>query len=291
MTKIRSTDASRIDDRRGQGGGGLGGLGSLGGLGGLGKAGGGLVGLLVVLAAIFLPKLMGGSGGTGDSAADVNDGTCSSELEQVVCGASDSVQVYWAAALPQFFGTQYRDTKTTFFTGSVSTACGQASSQLGPFYCPPDERVYIDLDFMQQLEQRLVGRSTDLAEQYIVAHEYGHHVQNILGTSARVAELEQSNPGEANQYSVMLELQADCYAGAWVGEVAAQGQLDSATEVNEALDAAAGVGDDAIQGANGGTVNPDTFTHGTSAQRQQWFRTGYDSRDPRQCDTFGGRLG
>ena len=293
MTRIRSTDATGMDDRRGQsggggGGGGLGGLGSVLGGGGM-KAGGGLIGIIVLLAAIFLPKVLGGgnsaqgASGNGSQAADAADGTCNSELEQVVCGVQQDVQKYWTAQLPTSFGAQYRDAPTTLFGDGVNTGCGQASSQTGPFYCPADEHVFIDLKFMQQLEQQLVGTTTDLAEQYIIAHEYGHHVQNILGTSAKVQQAEQGGQAKGHLFSEALELQADCYAGAWVGNVNSRGLLDSATEINEALDAAKGVGDDYIQSRGGGRVDPGTFTHGTSEQRQKWFRVGFDTQDPTQC--------
>lgn len=289
MTKVRSSDGSMIQDRRGQSSGGLGGLGSvLGGGGAVLGAGGGVLGIVVLLASLFLPKILGGTstsplGSTSGQASESADGTCSSELEQIVCGATLDVQTYWQAALPQFFDQQYRTTQTVFFAGGTSTACGSATSESGPFYCPADSLVYIDLDFMQQLEDQLIGSTSDLAEQYIVAHEYGHHVQNLVGINSQVRQAQQNDPDRANQYSVALELQADCFAGAWVGDVDARGLLDTAAEVGEALAAAAGVGDDRIQQ---GHADPDTFTHGTSEQRQTWFRRGFDSRDPRRCDTF-----
>jgi predicted metalloprotease len=291
MTKIRSRDSSMIDDRRGQssGGGGLGGLGSAlpGGL----KAGGGLLGIIVLLAAVLLPKLLG-AGGTpalstgGAPSAESADGTCSSDLEQVVCGATVDVQAYWTAALPQFFSTTYQDTKTVFFTDSVSTGCGQATSQTGPFYCPLDNLVYIDLAFMQQLEQELIGKPTDLAEQYIIAHEYGHHIQNLLGTNAQVQQAQQNDASRANQYSVALELQADCFAGAWVGDVGQRDKLDTTSEISEAIDAAEGVGDDRIQQKMQGRIDPESWTHGSAQQRKDWFMRGFDTRDPRNCNTF-----
>ncbi len=291
MTKIRSRDASMIDDRRGRssGGGGLGGLGTAlpGGL----KAGGGLLGIIVLLAAVLLPKLLG-AGGTpalsngGAPSADSADGTCSSDLEQIVCGATVDVQTYWTAALPQFFNTAYQDTKTVFFTDNVSTGCGQATSQTGPFYCPLDNLVYIDLAFMQQLEQELIGKPTDLAEQYIIAHEYGHHVQNLLGTNAQAQQAQQNDPSRANQYSVALELQADCFAGAWVGDVGQRDQLDTTSEISEAIDAAEGVGDDRIQQKMQGRIDPESWTHGSAQQRKDWFMRGYNTLDPRNCNTF-----
>ena len=184
-------------------------------------AGGGVLGLVVLLASLFLPKLLGAGtsttslGSTSGRSAETADGVCSSEIEQIVCGATQDVQTYWSAALPQFFGTRHAATKTVFFAGGTDTGCGTASSQSGPFYCPLDRLVYIDLDVMQQLENQLVGSTTDLAEQYIVAHEYGHHVQDLVGTDAQVRQAQRNDPGRANQYSVALELQADCYAGAW----------------------------------------------------------------------------
>jgi uncharacterized protein len=295
MTKIRSRDASMIDDRRGQSsGGGMGGLGM--GLPGGFKAGGGLLGIIVLVAALVLPKLLGAetptstglspAAGGGTPSAEVADGTCSDSLEQIVCGATVDVQTYWESALPQFFGTTYQVTKTVFFTDSVSTGCGTATSQTGPFYCPLDSLVYVDLGFMQQLEQQLIGAPTDLAEQYIIAHEYGHHVQNLLGTNAQVQQAQQNDPSRANQYSVALELQADCYAGAWVADVAARDGLDAASEINEAIKAAEGVGDDRIQEKMQGRIDPESWTHGSAEQRQTWFMRGYNSRDPRTCTTF-----
>ena len=303
MTKIRSTNSSGIDDRRssGGGGGGSGGLGSvLGGGGGAMKAGGGLIGIIVLLAAIFLPKLLGGGststdgvggGGGGVQAADQADGTCSSELEQIVCGGANDVQDYWTATLPQAFGVNYRNGTTTFFADQVDTGCGQASSQTGPFYCPTDQHVYIDLRFMQQLEQELIGGTSDLAEQYIVAHEFGHHVQNLLGTSDLVNRHEQADPDTAHLYSEGLELQADCYAGAWIKSVKDRGLLDASDEVDEAFDAANGVGDDYIQSRGGGQIDPDSFTHGTSAQRKKWLDVGLTTGDPRQCEGTFAELG
>jgi uncharacterized protein len=293
MTKIRSTDASGIDDRRASGGGGgigggLGGLGSVLGGGGL-KVGGGLIGVLVLVAALVLPRLLGGAstqsavGGAGQ-AADQADGTCSSDLEQIVCGGVNDVQTFWAAELPQAFGQRYQPGTTTFFSDQVSTGCGEASSQTGPFYCPVDQHVYVDLDFMQQLERELVGSTSDLAEQYIVAHEFGHHVQNLLGTSDAVNQHEQSDQSNAHLYSEGLELQADCYAGVWINSVKARGLLDDDAEIGEAFDAANGVGDDYIQSRGGGSVDPDSFTHGTSAQRKKWLDVGFTTGDPRQCD-------
>jgi predicted metalloprotease len=298
VTKIRSRSSSRIQDRRGSGGGGVGGLGFPGlggGGGGLGiptKAGGGILGIIVVLAALFLPKLLGGGsqGLTGANdpglAGDAATGEvqCTTEIEQILCGAVEDVSVYWVAEYPKLWGASYREADTVFFSGGTNTGCGQASSQMGPFYCPADELVYFDLDFLQQMQQQF-GAVGDLAAQYIVAHEYGHHVQNVLGVSSDVSRLQQQNPGMANQYSVALELQADCFAGAWARSADERGLLEQG-EISEALDAAAAVGDDRIQSQAGMRVDPESFTHGTSEQRVSWFRRGYDTADPKQCTTF-----
>jgi uncharacterized protein len=291
VTKIRSTDASRIQDRRGQGGGGFGfpGLGGGGGLGIPMKAGGGILGLIVVLAAIFLPKLLGGSTNSFASSDPGPAGTataasCQSEQEQILCGAVNDVSAYWQTEYPKVFSGQWRGADTVFFSGSTNTGCGQASSQMGPFYCPADELVYIDLDFLTQLQNQF-GAVGDLAAQYIVAHEYGHHVQNVLGISSEVSRLQQQDPDRANQYSVALELQADCFAGAWAKSADQRALLEQG-EISEALNAAAAVGDDRIQQQAGMTVDSDQFTHGTSQQRVDWFRRGYDTGDPQRCTTF-----
>ncbi len=186
---------------------------------------------------------------------------------------------------PQAFGGTYRDTGTVFFDGATDTGCGQASAQVGPFYCPVDEKVYFDLVFLQQLQSQL-GAQGDLASQYIVAHEYGHHVQNLSGVSSEITRLQQQDPSRANEYSVALELQADCFAGAWSNDAEGRGQL-APGEISEALNAASAVGDDRIQQQNGGSIDSDSFTHGTSEQRVSWFRRGFETGDPRQCNTYG----
>lgn len=318
MTKIRSRNASRIEDRRGQGGGrsgggmgledllkgGLGGAGGgggggglpiPGGLGGLAKGGGGLMMVLVLAAVFILPKLMGG-GLPGSAqvapASDQVDGatasgteSCSTEIELVVCGAVNDVSEYWIEQLPLSFGVDYVEANTVFFSGPVSTGCGQASSEVGPFYCPLDSKVYFDLEFLQVLQQNF-GATGDLAAQYIVAHEYGHHVQNVLGINEQMRRAQQSDPARANQYSVALELQADCLAGAWVRDAADRSLLDNPEEIEEALNAAAAVGDDRIQQKTQGRVDPESWTHGSSAQRVQWFQRGYQTGDPQRCTTF-----
>jgi predicted metalloprotease len=254
------------------------------------KAGGGLVGIIVVLAALFLPKLLGGSANQGlspaaEAPADDTVVQCETEIEQIICGATDDVQLFWEKRFPSAFNRQYEFTDTAFFSGAVNTGCGQASSQTGPFYCPPDGLVYFDLDFLQQLQNDF-GATGDLAAQYIVAHEFGHHVQNVLGINAEVRQAQEQNPDQANQYSVALELQADCLAGVWAYDAAGRGMFDNPQEIDEALNAAAAVGDDRIQQQTQGRVNPESWTHGSSEQRVQWFRRGYSTGDPNQCNTF-----
>ncbi|MCU1389845.1 MAG: hypothetical protein JWL72_3183, partial [Ilumatobacteraceae bacterium] len=249
MTKIRSGNSSMIDDRRAGGGGGGGGLGGMLGGGGIplpGKLGGGLVGILLALAVLILPRVLNGTGNgtnsasqTGSQAADLADGTCNSDLESIICGATEDVQNFWNREF-QSEGRTYEYTKTVFFAGSTDTGCGAASAETGPFYCPNDHLVYMDLDFLVQLENQF-GIKGDLASQYIVAHEYGHHIQNLLGTNAAVQEASQNDPSSANAQSVALELQADCYAGVWANDANSRGLLDNSAEINEALDAAADV--------------------------------------------------
>ena len=325
MTKIRSRDSSMIQDRRGQGGGSGGGGGALGGRsggsrggGGLGDVlggalgrsggssgglggggllkGGGVIGVLVLLATLFLPQLLGGGTGSpaglGSTSAASEESTggdsdtCSSEAEQILCGATIDVQEYWVRQFPQSFGgADYPVTQTVFFSGFTNTGCGQASAQTGPFYCPADKLVYFDLDFLAQLQSQF-GAQGDLAAQYIVAHEYGHHVQDAVGINARMTRLQQQDQQNANVYSVALELQADCLAGAWASDAQARDQFDSPNEIDEALGAAAAVGDDAIQQATQGRVDPETWTHGSSEQRVKWFNQGFTTGDPMRCDTF-----
>ncbi len=314
MTKIRgSGQDSMIEDRRGQGGGGGGGLnfpfpmGGGSGGGGLGipiKAGGGLLGLLLVLAVTFLPKLLGGGAGTGTSSpvdgsssalapdqvdgglgpAAEGGGPCDTETAQIICGGQRDVQEFWDRTFAAA-GMQYAYSKTVFFSGATMTGCGQASAEMGPFYCPADKKVYFDLDFLVRLQDQF-GAQGDLAAQYIVAHEYGHHVQDLLGTSSKVSEAQRRNPSQANALSVRLELQADCLAGVWAHDANARGQFDGADEISEAIDAAGAVGDDRIQQQATGRVDPDSFTHGTSAQREMWFKRGYATGDATSCDTF-----
>lgn len=297
MTKIRSSSSGRVRDRRGSGGGrspfgtssGMG-----GGMGGLPiKAGGGIIGLIVVIAIVVLPQLLGGGGSTGpNTAIDDGDGAdvnCVTEIEQVVCGAVDDVSLYWEDQYPQTFQGRFPGTDTVFFSGAVDTGCGRASDQMGPFYCPGDQLVYIDLDFLERLQAEF-GVTGDLAAQYIVAHEYGHHVQNITGINDRVRQLQQQFPDSANEFSVAMELQADCFAGAWASSVARRQLFDEPGEIDEALAAAEAVGDDRIMESAGREIDPDLFTHGTAEQRRSWLERGLQSADPATCTTFDGAL-
>jgi len=184
-------------------------------------------------------------------------------------------------------GKTYERAKLIVFTQAVDTACGRSSSAIGPFYCPGDSNAYIDLSFYKDLKARF-GAPGDFAQAYVLAHEIGHHVQTILGTSEQVQRLQQQRPQLANQASVRLELQADCYAGAWGNSAAKRGLLD-AGDVEEGLRAASAIGDDNIQRQTQGRVAPESFTHGSSEQRLAWFRRGLETGDPRQCDTFATR--
>ncbi|NIP81547.1 MAG: flagellar biosynthesis protein FlgM, partial [Gemmatimonadetes bacterium] len=188
---------------------------------------------------------------------------------------------------PQFraLGLQYREPDLVLFRDAVRSACGIAGSAVGPFYCPRDARIYLDLSFFHQLASRF-GAPGDFAQAYVIAHEVGHHVQNLLGISDEVQSRQQrSGRTDANALSVQLELQADCLAGVWGAHAAREDMLEPG-DVEEGLRAAAAIGDDMIQRRQGGAVAPESFTHGTSEQRVRWFRRGLSTGDPRQCDTF-----
>ena len=202
------------------------------------------------------------------------------ELEGLVSFVLDDAQQTWSSLL----GDRYQPAHLVLFSEAVDSACGFAQSATGPFYCPPDQRVYIDLGFYQELRQRF-GAPGDFAQAYVLAHELGHHVQQLMGTDRRVREAQRQNPSLANELSVRLELQADCYAGVWGYSASRRGHLETG-DVEEGLAAAAAIGDDRLQRMSGTRVAPDMFTHGSSAQRVEWFRRGLQSGDPAACDTF-----
>jgi len=295
-----SLDTGQVQDRRGAGGGGgLGGLGGLGGPSGLGgKAIGGGAGAIVVVVVIVAIAVLGRggqnafqlgtnpsgqlgqAGGQGDLAASCKTGEDANQRDDCrIVAVVNSVQGYWSGAV-----RSYQEADTVFFEGGVSTACGSASSAVGPFYCPADGQIYIDLGFYDELQERFGARGGAFAEAYVIAHEYGHHVQNLLGTNARVGR--ESGPTSG---SVRLELQADCYAGIWAYHAVDGNLIEELTpgDIADGLDAAAVIGDDRIQETSGGRVDPESWTHGSSEQRQRWFSIGYQSGDPTACDTFG----
>jgi len=195
----------------------------------------------------------------------------------------NDAQSTWSQILPSQ-GAQYRHAKLVLFRDSIDSACGLAQSATGPFYCPEDEKVYIDLGFYDELKQRF-GAPGDFAEAYVLAHEIGHHVQKLLGIEGKVRAAQQQNPQAANQLSVRLELQADCFAGVW-GHSTQQRNILEAGDVDDGLKAAAAVGDDRLQRMSSGRVNPESFTHGSSAQRMQWFQRGFQDGTIASCNTF-----
>ena len=303
-----SDDNTYVEDRRGEapaggfGGAGLGG----GGFGipiGRGMGIGGTL-IVLVLSLVFGGNFFGGGGGTqaapsgypagapvadgGAPGAPVTESTGEREVRRRIVAVLNNAQEQWAQILPRQAGTEYRPTRLVLFREAVQSGCGTAPAEVGPFYCPRDEKVYLDLSFYDELATKF-GAPGDFAQAYVLAHEIGHHIQKLVGTEARVRQLQAQRPNLQNDLSVRLELQADCYAGVW-GATAREGNLLQAGDVQEGLAAAAGVGDDRIQRQAGGDVRPDTFTHGSSAQRQQWFTRGFQSGDMRNCDTFAGGI-
>jgi len=281
---VRLGDGGRsgdLEDRRGESGGGGGGLGGRHiGLGGLA--------ILLVLSLVFKQNffaLLGDGGGSGagtTQAAPVNDAAEEPEV-RFVSRVLDDAQSAWDQILPNT-GTPYRHAHLVLFRDQIQSACGSAQSATGPFYCPGDEKVYIDLGFYQELKDRF-GAPGDFAQAYVIAHELGHHVQKILGTSDKVHDAMERRGDQANALSVRLELQADCYAGVWAKSAQARDKLDPG-DIDEGLAAAASVGDDRLQRMATGQVNPESFTHGTSAQRTSWFKRGLDSGRIDACNTF-----
>jgi predicted metalloprotease len=294
-------DTSQVEDQRGSGGGGGGGFGGLP----IPIGGGGIVGLIITVVLLvaggyFGVNQLGGGGGSGDNTNSQQEcadkTTAKTKLDCRNVLYINSIQAFWKEAEPQYFGKQYQPAKTVLFSNRVSTGCGAADSGTGPFYCPADDRVYIDLTFYQLLAQQL-GAPGEFAQPYVLAHEYGHHIQDLVGTEAKMRRAQQSASSEAEQnlLSVKLELQADCYAGVWANHATetktSSGQpiFKSITDqdIQEGLDTAKQIGDDTLQQRSGQQINPAEFTHGTSADRQKWFKRGFDSGNPVEaCDTF-----
>jgi uncharacterized protein len=205
------------------------------------------------------------------------------QVQQFISSVFNDAQADWSKVFAAA-GATYSPAKLVLFSSAVHTGCGTESAEVGPFYCPADQTVYLDVAFFDEMEQRY-GVAGDFAQAYVVAHEVGHHIQTITGVSAQVAQLQQSNPGAANSLSILTELQADCYAGVWAHSTYQRGLLEPG-DIDEALTAAAAVGDDFLQKAATGSINPEQWTHGSSAQRQQWLTTGYDSGQASSCNTF-----
>lgn len=273
--------SDNVEDRRGMGGKGL----AVGGIGSV---------ILVVLGLLFGfdPSTLFNGGGGGTSTAP---GTSSSrpvnaeeeELKDFSSSVLANTEDVWQGIFRQS-GQQYRPPKLVIFSGRVQSPCGTSTAAVGPFYCPGDQKVYIDLSFYRELKSRFRAPG-DFAQAYVIAHEVGHHIQNLTGTMDKVNSM-QSRAGkrEANDLSVRLELQADCFAGVWANAAQKKGELE-AGDVEEALNAATAIGDDRLQKEGQGYVVPDSFTHGTSEQRMRWFRRGFETADIRQCDSFNTR--
>lgn len=296
MEYDKDHESADIEDRRGEGGGAAFGGGGFGLP--VGRVGLGGVVVLVVLSFLFKTDLvtpfLGGGGAPPSAAAPmrpaggapVEEGAREKEARHLMAFVLDDAQQVWARVF-EANGQTYARAKLVLFRGGVQSGCGEASSAMGPFYCPADRRVYVDLGFYDELARRF-GAPGDFAQAYVLAHEIGHHVQNLLGTERELRQLQRSDPSQKNALSVRMELQADCYAGVWAHSTE-QRRLLQAGDVDEALRAAAAVGDDRLQQQATGEVHPESFTHGTSAQRAQWFRRGMQEGDVRACDTFGER--
>ena len=248
--------------------------------------------LLLILSFVFRTNffaLLGGGGSVAPRPAAVNRpdparDAAEKPLVQFVSFVLDDAQSTWSDLLPQQTGKPYRHARLVLFRNSTQSGCGGAESATGPFYCPNDERVYIDLGFYDELKRRF-GAPGEFAQAYVIAHELGHHVQNILGFERKLRQLQEQNPRSQNSLSVKMELQADCFAGIWAHSTQQRGLLEQG-DIESALRAASAVGDDRLQKMGTGHVNPDSFTHGSSEQRMTWFRKGFDSGSVTGCDTF-----
>jgi predicted metalloprotease len=254
--------------------------------GGMGMGEGGLV-VLLILSAIFKKDLTGMLGGGGSNVADpgtaapYQETATEKDRREFVTYVFNDAQDTWRQSV-----NGYRDAKLVLFTDATDSGCGFAQSASGPFYCPMDEKVYIDLGFYDELQQRF-GAAGDFAQAYVIAHEVGHHIQHLTGIDEQVRANQQRNPDDANEWSVRLELQADCFAGIWGRSLQSRNQLEPG-DVEEGLNAAAAIGDDRIQRMSGQSVSPESFTHGSSAQRVDWFNRGMQSGSTESCNTYEG---
>ena len=278
--------SDNVEDRRSSGGSGG---------GGGRKIGIGSVVIALVASYFFgvnpmtvLNILSGGEPATQVSSAPAQRPPADDRMASFVSTVLADTEDVWKDVFTQAGGT-YQEPKLILFRGSTATACGQGQAAMGPFYCPADRKVYIDLGFYETLQNRL-GAPGDFAQAYVIAHEVGHHVQNLLGITDKMDQMRgQVSEVAYNALSVRLELQADCFAGVWANHAQASRQLLEAGDVEEAMNAAAKIGDDALQRAGGGQVVPDSFTHGSSAQRQRWFDIGLQNGSVKRCDTFSAR--
>jgi uncharacterized protein len=291
----RNTGFDQIEDRRGQSGGGFGGALGGGSGGGIpipipgGRTGGGIGGIIIsIILFLLVSGVLGGGvpglGGLGGGGVAQPGGTLDpqSDTDQQLGYIVNSVQTFWASTF-KAAGRDYPETKLVLFDGSTSSSCGPASAATGPFYCPADQKVYLDLGFFDELRSRFGAQGGDFAMAYVVAHEFGHHVQNALGIAERVQQMTQQDPSQQNALSVRMELQADCLAGVWANSAATDLQPG---DIDEALSAASAVGDDRIQQSTSGRVDPESWTHGSAEQRVAWFTKGYQSGNSDACDTF-----
>ncbi len=299
----RPSRSIQVEDRRGGGGlgGGLGGM-RMGGLGGGGMSlpvGGGIGGIVLIVIVIVVMNLMGGSslggalGGLGGAPGGQGGPLTSLDPEdnqiQFINAVTVDLQAFWEERFAAA-NRDYPETRTVVFEQQTQTGCGAASSATGPFYCPADEQVYLDLSFFEELRTRFEAPG-DFAQAYVIAHEYGHHVQDALGIMDQMQQQQQADPSKANDLSVRLELQADCLAGVWAHSIwknPDQSDVESITEadIREGITAAKAVGDDRIQQQGGGGVHPEEWTHGSSEQRATWFNTGFRQGTTESCDTF-----
>jgi predicted metalloprotease len=279
-------ESSNVEDMRGSGGGGGFGFGGR-------SIGIGTIVIALVGGAIFginpltiLGLLTGGGGPVPTQQAPAQAPPANDPMAKFVSTVLADTEDVWTQLFKQG-GASYVNPKLVLFRGAVRTGCGQGQAAMGPFYCPADQRVYIDLDFYETLKTRL-GAPGDFAQAYVIAHEVGHHVQNLLGIADRMEQARgRAGQAEGNALSVKMELQADCFAGVWANHAQTARQILEQGDVEEAMNAAAKIGDDALQKGRGGAVMPESFTHGTSAQRQRWFSTGLKTGSVKACDTFG----